>query len=75
MNETSIIRPWQPAPAAKTNARPAAVAKNEADDRLLMARLFGKNPAPIPTANAVRPPTGPDDEFAPHLGRHLDVIA
>ena len=73
MNETSLIRPWQPTQAPPSIARSQAPIPTEADERLMMARLFGKGtpqPAPVlPTPRAA------NDEFAPNLGRHVDVIA
>lgn len=75
MNETSTIRPWQPAPSTKIVARPAVVVPTEADERLLLARLFGKTPAPATSTDTARPRAASNDDFAPHLGRHLDVIA
>jgi len=74
MSETSIIRPWQPAQAPRSTARPQAPAPSEVDERLLMARLFGKGTAQAVTAQPV-PPRGADDDFASNLGRHVDVVA
>ncbi|MBD3298653.1 MAG: hypothetical protein GF341_08370 [candidate division Zixibacteria bacterium] len=47
------------------------------EERQLIARLFGK---PVPEMNNAGPssPTAADndkDDFAPNLGRHLDVLA
>ena len=47
------------------------------DERLLIERLFGKGlPQPEP-AKPIAPAANNDnhDEFAPNLGRHLDVLA
>jgi len=74
MNETSIIRPWQPAQPAASTPRAQAPARAEVDERLLMARLFGQG-APQTTPARPVPPRGSDDDFAPNLGRHVDVIA
>ncbi len=47
------------------------------EERQLIARLFGK---PVPEMNNVKPSTSTTtdndrDDFAPNLGRHLDVLA
>ena len=73
MNETSVIRPWQPAQAPRSSVRPQTSLPTEADERLMMARLFGKG---APQAVKAQPvPRGADDDFAPNLGRHVDVVA
>ncbi len=77
MNGPSGINPW----ASVNTTTPASKVKRtvapEVQERLLLARLFGQTnePAPPPPAatTAAQPPD--DDEFAPNLGRHLDVIA
>jgi hypothetical protein len=75
MNETSLIRPWQPAQAPKITTRPQPPVQSEADERLMLARLFGKDTASVPANSPVTPPRSADDEFASNLGRHLDVLA
>ena len=75
MNETSLIRPWQPAQVPTAATRPQQPVRSEADERLMLARLFGRNAAPMSASNPATPPRVADDEFAPNLGRHLDVVA
>jgi hypothetical protein len=74
MSETSVIRPWQPVQASPNAARPQQAMPSETDERLMMARLFGRGALQTAKTPAA-PPRGPDDEFAPHLGRHVDVVA
>jgi hypothetical protein len=75
MNGPSGINPWpnvnttQPAP----KSRPVAPA--EVQERLLLARLFGQKDQPVQQAQQPEQKPNNDDEFAPNLGRNLDVIA
>ena len=55
--------------------QPRRPAPQDLEERLLIARLFGK---PLPDAGTAQPAQSPakseNDEFAPNLGRHLDVL-
>ena len=75
MNGPSGINQW-PAPKAAPAVGVKRAVAPEVQERLLLARLFGlkQDSAPPPVKPAVAVPK-PDDEFAPSLGRHLDVIA
>ena len=76
MSGPSGINPW---PSVSTT-QPATQVKRalppEVQERLLLARLFGQKDEPAPQAiKPVTPAPPDDDELAPNLGRHLDVIA
>lgn len=56
-------------------ASPPAAALRDTDERAMMVRLFGGGPAPAedhPVAAISHPA---DDDFAPNLGRYVDVVA
>lgn len=71
MTMTSPISGNPIPPKAGHSATPAA---REMRERELLARLFGQS---NPAAQSTRPAPGRvgDDDTAPHLGRHLDVMA
>jgi hypothetical protein len=59
-----------------TTTRPPASTpvSREVQERLMLARLFGQNPATESArTNPLQKPA--IDDTAPHLGRHLDVTA
>ena len=75
MNGPSGINQW-PAPKAAPAASVKRAVAPEVQERLLLARLFGlKQEDAQPPVKPAAPAQKPDDEFAPNLGRHLDVIA
>ena len=75
MNGPSGINQW----LAVNTTRPGNIVKRtapaEVQERLLMARLFGleQEKAEPPAKPQVQAPAS-DDEFAPNLGRYLDVV-
>lgn len=76
MNGPSGINPWANINTTPPTSKVKRTVPPEVQERLLLARLFGHKDEPAP-AQPVQPATPPpdDDEFAPNLGRNLDVIA
>ena len=76
MNGPSGINPWANINATQPTNKVKRAVPPEVQERLLLERLFGhKNEtAPAQPAQQATPPPD-DDEFAPNLGRNLDVIA
>ena len=76
MNGAGGITPWPRVEGTTTTPSVTRVTRRELDERMMLARLFGRSeptgpPAPKPeAANDVR-----DDEFASNLGRHVDLTA
>ena len=75
MNGPSSINPWPNVNTTPPATKVKRAAPAEVQERLLLARLFGQKEEPAPPpAKPVAPAQPDDDEFAPHLGRHLDVV-
>lgn len=77
MNGPSGINPWANVSSTPPASKIKRAVPPEVQERLLLARLFGQKdePAPPPPAATAAPQPPDDDEFAPNLGRYLDVIA
>jgi hypothetical protein len=76
MNGPSGINPWTSVSTTPPATKVKRAVPAEVQERLLLARLFGQQDEPAPPpAKAVTPGQPNDDELAPNLGRHLDVVA
>lgn len=70
MNGPSGINQWPNVDAAAFANRAKRVIAQDSEERLMLTRLFGQKEQPAPNQ-----PAEDNDEFAPHLGRYVDVIA
>jgi hypothetical protein len=70
---------WNPATRIETvkpSTMPQRPAPQDLEERMMIARLFGKTlPAAQPTSTTQPSPTNDHDDLAPNLGRNLDVLA
>jgi len=76
MNGPSGINPWANINTTQPTNKIKRAVPPEVQERMMLAKLFGHKDepaAPPPAQPATQPPD--DDEFAPNLGRNLDVIA
>jgi hypothetical protein len=76
MNGPGGINQWPAVSTAQPGNNVKRAAPPEVQERLLLARLFGleEEKAPPPARPPVQAPNS-GDEFAPNLGRYLDVVA
>jgi len=70
---------WNPTTRIETvkqTPMPQRPAPQDLEERLMIARLFGKSlPAAQPTSTTQTAPANDHDDLAPNLGRNLDVLA
>jgi hypothetical protein len=76
MNGPGGINQWPAVSTAQPGNNVKRTAPAEVQERLLLARLFGLEQEKVqPTAKPPAHAPDSDDEFAPNLGRYLDVVA